>query len=117
MGNKRNFSQLYLCCLYGCENMSKRKRIMPLYYDPDPIDPATLTWIALGLIALFLWTNPNAINNIMFMLNPQLAKLEEEKIKAQQETIRYIVLMVLVIAGVVILIYFMERKKRRRVIA
>jgi len=95
--------------------MSKRKRIMPLYYDPDPNPASYIIWIVVGLIALFLWTNPNAINNIMLMLNPQLAKLEEEKIKAQMETMRYIVLMILVICGVVVLIYLMERKKKKRI--
>lgn len=96
--------------------MSKKRRTIRVigYYDPDPNPGSLLVWAIVGLIALFLWTNPNAINNIMLMLNPQLAKLEEEKIKAQMETLRYILLMVLAVCGVVLLIYLSERKKRKR---
>lgn len=88
------------------------KRSIDGYYDPNPNPVKFVVWAIIGLISVFLWTNPGAINNIMLMLNPQLAKLREEEIRAQRETIRYILLIISVICGVVILVYIWEKRRR-----
>lgn len=86
-----------------------------MYYDPDP-DPFPFTLIiggalALGLIGL--WTNPNALNNFMMMINPDLMKLEEERLKTQLESLRYMVLIVALILGAIVLMWFLTRKKAK----
>jgi len=86
------------------------------YYDPDP-DPG----IGLGIFILIglavggigLWTNPNVINNIMMMLNPELAELEKERLKAQVESIKYICIIIAIAAAAILLFWWMSRKKAK----
>ena len=87
------------------------------YYDPDPDpDPFPFALIILAALAvggLAMWTNPNALNNIMYLLNPDLAKLEEERQKAQLESLRYIVLIVALVLGAIVVLWFLTRKKAK----
>jgi len=90
--------------------MVRRKR---MYYDPDPF-PFTLIIggaLALGLIGL--WTNKNALNNFMMMINPDLQKLEEERLKAQLESLRYMVLIIALVLGAIVILWFLTRKKAK----
>lgn len=93
--------------------MARRRRIA--YYDPDP-DPFPFTLILIGVMALAgigLWTNPNALNNLMMMMKPELMKLEEERLKTQLESLRYIVLIAALCLGAIVILWFLTRKKAK----
>lgn len=95
-------------------------RIIPRYdpdlvraiYDPDP-DP--FPWVILLVVAgVALWTNPDVVNNIMFILNPELAKIAREKQEAQLKTIMWVVALVTGICGLWMLIWWWERRQRTK---
>ena len=96
--------------------MSKRYYDPNPYYDPDP-DPGIGLIIALGLVVFgaVSWSQPNFLNNLLFTFNPELRELEAEKVKAQQEMWRILLLIIVAIAGIFILVWwFRHRKKKRR---
>jgi hypothetical protein len=84
-------------------------RVRYHYYDPDPFP----IWIVVaGLVSLILWTQPNLLNNLIYLFNPELRKLEEERQKTTQETVRALILITLLICGVIILMKYWERKRK-----
>ena len=86
------------------------------YYDPDPDpSPGIGIFILIGLAVggIGLWTNPGVINNILMMIRPELIEVEEERLKAQVESIKYICIIVAIIAATILLFWWMTRKKAR----
>ena len=83
-------------------------------YDPDP-DPSPFPWVLVLIVgAVILWSQPNLLNNIIFMFNPDLAKLEAEKVKAQQDMWRAILIICIACMGVFALwLYLKSREKHK----
>jgi len=101
-----------------------RRAITPRYDpDPDP-DPIGVIAIAICAIAVSLGAStvvaPNLWINLMTMINPKIGELEEERIKAQKDTVNAIMVMLAIVA-ILVLAYIWwrwnmqkkETKKRR----
>ena len=87
-----------------------RRGIAPMY-DPDP-DPDPFGIVGIAILAVIgitggtLFTNPNIINNILMMFDPELKELEEDRLKAQEETVRMIGIVMALIAIIVVVYIF-----------
>lgn len=92
-----------------------REKYDPVYYDPDP-SPGILTIVSIIAVVggLALWTNPNVINNLMVMFNPEIAEYEEQKRKDMLNTLKWIAIIVAIIGGILLLLWYSSRRKRRR---
>lgn len=89
-----------------------RRPIAPRY-DPDP-DPDPIGVIAIATLALIgvaggtVLTNPNILNNILMILDPELKDIEEKRLEANKQLMTTIGI-VMVIVAVIVLAYIWWR--------
>lgn len=94
--------------------MSRRRYDPDGYYDPDP-DPAIgiIIGLAIAIFGVVSWTNPGFLNNLLFAIKPDLMELEEERLKAQQEMWRTILLIVAICAGIFVLWWWSHYRRKK----
>ena len=87
-------------------------------FDPDPEpNPFPIAILLLGIVGalgIALWTNPGMVNNLMIMLNPEVAKETEENRKAMLDTMKYILIITALICLTIALFYYWRYSAQKR---
>lgn len=99
------------------------RRALTPRYDPDP-DPDPIGVVAIAILAIIgvaggtVLTNPNILNNILMMLDPELKEVEEKRIEANKQLMTTVGI-VMVLVAVIVLAYIwwrwnMQKKEARK---